>query len=125
MLIAATDLAVRTLERAERTAEVLAPRAWADAQVEAWLDGADLYDPALPLGGALHAYTARLGLAGPRAEALRMSMLHGLAAAGTPARLRVQVAAEETVREALEAHLARRRGAALAAGASAVLGRRL
>ena len=125
MPLAAPDLAVRTLERADQVQDVLAPRAWADAQVEAWLDLGDSANAELPLGGALHAYTARLGLAGPRAEALRMSMLHGLAAPGTPRPLAVEVASAADSRRALEAHLARRRGAALAAGAAAALGRRL
>jgi ribonucleoside-diphosphate reductase alpha chain len=123
------DLAVRTLERADAVVEVTAPRAWSDAQVEAWLDLSHAEpDPALPLLGALHAYTSRLGPAGARepfAGALRMSMLHGLAAPGMSSPLSVEVAPVGEARGALHAFSARRRGEALAARAADALARRL
>jgi ribonucleoside-diphosphate reductase alpha chain len=67
----------RTLERGPRTLDVLAPRHWTTAQLEAWLDWAEVQHKGLPenvtlpteeafgfealLDGAIEAYVRRLG----------------------------------------------------------------
>ncbi|MNJ00432.1 hypothetical protein D3C73_1597620 [compost metagenome] len=55
----AADVAVepREIERADAVEIVLAPSAWSDVQVEAWLDWTDApfsSRPDLPLNGAVH-----------------------------------------------------------------------
>ncbi|MBD7940595.1 TSCPD domain-containing protein [Brevundimonas guildfordensis] len=66
-LAAAVPVAVREIERADVVDRVLAPDAWTDVQVEAWLDWADAPStprPDLPLNGAVHDWAARLAAAG-------------------------------------------------------------
>ncbi len=84
------------MERPGWTAEVLAPDAWPDARVEAWLDWAETQpgaDPSRPLDGGPRAFAARLAAAArarggdPAAaralgEELEASMVLGLAAPG-------------------------------------------
>jgi ribonucleoside-diphosphate reductase alpha chain len=65
----AADVAVepREIERADAVEIVLAPSAWSDVQVEAWLDWTDApfsSRPDLPLNGAVHDWAERLAHAG-------------------------------------------------------------
>ena len=134
-------LDTRALERAAGVEEVLAPVAWPDARVEAWLDGGVVRDPALPLHGAAHGHAARVcdtarrrGLpAGPvEMEALRdelvATVLLGLAATapvGVRPRAAVADLATPRGRAQLAEHVAREEAARLAASAAPALARRL
>jgi len=66
-LAAAVPVALREIERADAIESLLAPEAWPDVQVEAWLDWADDSSaprPDAPLNGAVHDWAARLAVAG-------------------------------------------------------------
>ncbi|MGX1800837.1 TSCPD domain-containing protein, partial [Brevundimonas naejangsanensis] len=66
-LAAAVPVALREIERADAVESLLAPEAWPDVQVEAWMDWADASaaaQPDLPLNGAVHDWAARLSAAG-------------------------------------------------------------
>lgn len=66
-LAAAIAMEPREIERADAVETTLAPAAWPDAQVEAWLDWADACTAAhadLPLNGAVQDWAARLAAAG-------------------------------------------------------------
>lgn len=66
-LAAAVPVALREIERADAVESLLAPDAWPDVQVEAWLDWADVSSttrPDVPLNGAVHDWAARLAAAG-------------------------------------------------------------
>lgn len=66
-LAAAIAMEPREIERADAIDMTLAPVAWPDAQVEAWLDWADASAatrPDLPLNGAVQSWAARLAAAG-------------------------------------------------------------
>ncbi|RIJ69107.1 TSCPD domain-containing protein [Brevundimonas sp. LPMIX5] len=66
-LSAAVPVALREIERADAVESLLAPEAWPDVQVEAWIDWADASSPPqpdLPLNGAVHDWAARLAVAG-------------------------------------------------------------
>jgi len=66
-LAAAVPVALREIERADAVESLLAPEAWPDVQVEAWMDWADASaaaQPDLPLNGAVHDWAARLAAAG-------------------------------------------------------------
>ena len=96
--------ALREIERPLSVAQVLAPRDWTSAQIEAWLDWAawsghpsDETDPAQLLDGALDRYVRRLAERGKAAglfdddasaetfrEALLASLAQGLAAPAAP-----------------------------------------
>ncbi|MBO9557622.1 MAG: ribonucleotide reductase [Caulobacter sp.] len=132
---------LREIERPDAVVEVLAPRDWTDARVEAWLDWADdrndgAFDADAPLGGGPARYAdalARTGLsdgvfgdaadAGAFRDALLATMLSGVASpAGTPvAAQRLPDIAEFEFKSAVEGHLARWRSARLAAKAAARL----
>ena len=65
----AADVAVgpREIERADAVEIVLAPSAWSDVQVEAWLDWTDApfaSRPDLPLNGSVHVWAGRLAHVG-------------------------------------------------------------
>ena len=131
----------RVLERAAVVEEVLAPAAWPDARVEAWIEGGAVRDPALPLHGAVHAHAGRIADAARRrgmltraldAETLRdelvAAVLLGLAATAPVAvRPRAAVAdlATSRGRALLAEHVAREEAARLAAAAAPMLARRL
>ena len=123
----------RELERAGGVEAVLAPRAWPDARVEAWLDGWAARDPALPLHGAPQAHARRIADAALRrgalnaetadrfARALAASQLLGWAAPGPLAPRARLVAADLGAargRAALADHVARCEAARLAASAA-------
>ena len=92
----APELSIRRMERAGRAEEVLAPTAWTDARVEAWLDGAPAGPLDLPLAGAVRRHArdwADPGAARGRldataadalAAALEAAMLTGWAAPAPP-----------------------------------------
>ena len=92
----APELSIRRMERAGRAEEVLAPTAWTDARVEAWLDGAPAGPLDLPLAGAVRRHArdwADPGAARGRldataadalAAALEAAMLAGWAAPAPP-----------------------------------------
>ncbi|WP_449253586.1 TSCPD domain-containing protein [Brevundimonas naejangsanensis] len=66
-LAAAVPVALREIERADAVESLLAPEAWPDVQVEAWMDWTDASaaaQPDLPLNGAVHDWAARLAVAG-------------------------------------------------------------
>ncbi|WP_427792058.1 TSCPD domain-containing protein [Brevundimonas diminuta] len=66
-LAAAIAMEPREIERTDAIDMTLAPVAWPDAQVEAWLDWADAsaaVRPDLPLNGAVQDWAARLAAAG-------------------------------------------------------------
>lgn len=66
-LAAAVPVALREIERADAVESLLAPGAWPDVQVEAWLDWADDSStprPDAPLNGAVHDWAARLAATG-------------------------------------------------------------
>ncbi|MEN5147321.1 TSCPD domain-containing protein [Brevundimonas diminuta] len=66
-LAAAIAMEPREIERADAVETTLAPAAWPDAQVEAWLDWADACTAAhadLPLNGGVQDWAARLAAAG-------------------------------------------------------------
>ncbi|HAL06491.1 MAG TPA: TSCPD domain-containing protein, partial [Brevundimonas sp.] len=129
-LAAAVPVALREIERADAVESLLAPEAWPDVQVEAWLDWADVSStsrPDLPLNGAVHDWAARLAVAGREggafanaAEANRFeaeltgAVLLGLAAvsdADTPAAtaLRLDLSEPEAERRLAEQAAAWRR----------------
>ncbi|WP_303713651.1 TSCPD domain-containing protein [Brevundimonas naejangsanensis] len=129
-LAAAVPVALREIERADAVESLLAPEAWPDVQVEAWLDWADVSStsrPDLPLNGAVHDWAARLAAAGREggafanaAEANRFeaeltgAVLLGLAAvsdADTPAAtaLRLDLSEPEAERRLAEQVAAWRR----------------
>jgi ribonucleoside-diphosphate reductase alpha chain len=96
-----SELELRTIERADRADEVLAPADWTDARVEAWLDWSDgrgLRTDGEPLAGGPAAYAEKLtgagriaGLFDSPSDASRFrddliaTMLSGLAAPADPA----------------------------------------
>ncbi len=133
LLGADPDVEPRELERAGSVETVLAPRAWADARVESWVDGWSARDAGKPLWGAPHAWARRLADTGLRrgamaadeadrfAAALQAAALCGwLTPAGGGARARLQVLdlGGARGRAQLAEHVARCDAARIAAAAA-------